>query len=154
MQHGQTAPSRTMADSRARPPQARTPDAGQLLEARVAQLWFWEGFFSRSAVDLTRHFHPEPLQVTDVDLLALDLSPQLSPRRYIGEVKSGTGKNAPKALDRLIWLRELVGADSGELTIAAAPSERVRGGRPVPRPGRPVGGGFRAAGAGLGGRPG
>jgi hypothetical protein len=118
-----------MPDSRGRPPQARTPDAGQLLEARVAQLWFWEGFFSRSAVDLTRHFHPEPLQVTDVDLLAIDLSPQLSPRRYIGEVKSGTGKSAPKALDRLIWLRglrELVGADSGELTIAAPPSERVR----------------------------
>lgn len=45
------------------------------------------------------------------------------------EVKGGTGKNAPKALDRLIWLRglrELVSADSGELTIAAVPSERVR----------------------------
>jgi hypothetical protein len=80
-------------------------------------------------VDLTRHFYPEPLQVTDLDLLAYDLSPQLSPRRYIGEVKSGTGKSAPKPLDRLIWLRglrELVGADSGELTIAAVPSERVR----------------------------
>ncbi len=129
MQHGQTAPSRPMSDGRARPAQPRPPGPGELLEARVAQLWFWEGFFSRSAVDLTRHFHPEPLQVTDLDLLAYDLNPQLSPRKYIGEVKSGTGKSAPKALDRLIWLRglrELVGADSGELTIAAAPSERVR----------------------------
>jgi hypothetical protein len=121
-----------MSESRARtgaPGQARTPDAGELLEARVAQLWFWEGFYSRSAVDLTRHFYPEPLQVTDLDLLAFDLNPQLSPRKYIGEVKSGTGKSAPKALDRLIWLRglrELVGAESGELTIAAEPSERVR----------------------------
>jgi hypothetical protein len=113
----------------ARAGRSRTPDAGELLEARVAQLWFWEGFYSRSAVDLTRHFHPEPLQVTDLDLLAVDLNPQLTPRKYIGEVKSGTGKNAPKALDRLIWLRGLRGlveAESGELTIASPPSERVR----------------------------
>ncbi len=95
----------------------------------MAQLWFWEGFYSRSAVDLTRHFHPEPLQVTDLDLLAFDLNPQLTPRKYIGEVKGGTGRSAAKALDRLVWLRglrELVGAESGELTIASPPSERVR----------------------------
>jgi hypothetical protein len=49
--------------------------------------------------------------------------------KYIGEAKSGTGKSAPKALDRLVWLRglrELVGAESAELTIATPPSERVR----------------------------
>lgn len=133
MQPGQTAPSRLMPDQQgvptARAGRSRTPDAGELLEARVAQLWFWEGFYSRSAVDLTRHFHPEPLQVTDLDLLAFDLNPQLTPRKYIGEVKSGTGKNAPKALDRLIWLRGLRGlveAESGELTIASPPSDRVR----------------------------
>ena len=131
MQPGQTAPSRLMPENGAasRPGRVRTPDAGELLEARIAQLWFWEGFYSRSAVDLTRHFHPEPLQVTDLDLLAFDLNPQLTPRKYIGEVKSGTGKSAPKALDRLIWLRGLRGlvdAESGELTIATPPSERVR----------------------------
>jgi hypothetical protein len=99
------------------------------LEARVAQLWFWEGFYSRNGVDLTQHFYPEPLQVTDLDLLAIDLNPQLTPRKYIGEVKGGTGKNAPKPLDRLVWLRglrELVDAESGELTTAVVPSERVR----------------------------
>ncbi len=133
MQPGPTAPSRPVPDHQGAPAtrvgRNRTPDTGELLEARVAQLWFWEGFYSRSAVDLTRHFHPEPLQVTDLDLLAVDLNPQLTPRKYIGEVKSGTGKNAPKALDRLIWLRGLRGlveAESGELTIASPPSDRVR----------------------------
>src|SRR5690348_16443834 len=131
VQPGQIVRSRPMSDNKApgRSVRSRAPDAGEVLEARVAQLWFWEGFYSRSGVDLTRHFHPEPLQVTDLDLLAFDLNPQLFPRKYIGEVKSGTGKNAPKPLDRLIWLRglrEVVDAESGELTIAAAPSDRVR----------------------------
>ena len=132
MQQGQIVPSRPMPNSRTRAGQSgrgRTPDAGELLEARVAQLWFWEGFYSRSAVDLTRHFHPDPLQVTDLDLLAFDINPQLSLRKYIGEVKGGTGKSAPKPLDRIIWLRglrELVEAESGELTTAIVPSERIR----------------------------
>jgi hypothetical protein len=131
VQLGQTVPSHPVPSRRTadRTGRSRTPDTGEVLEARVAQLWFWEGFYSRSAVDLTRHFDPEPLQVTDLDLLAFDLNPHLSPRKYIGEVKSGTGKNAPKALDRLVWLRglrELVDAESAELTIAATPSERVR----------------------------
>lgn len=131
MQQEQTAPSRSAGNRHATTgrPGTKAPEPGQTLEARVAQLWFWEGFYSRSAVDLTRHFDPDPLTVTDLDLLAFDLNPQLSRSKYIGEVKSGTGKNSPKALDRLIWLRglrELVGAESGELTIATPPSDRVR----------------------------
>jgi hypothetical protein len=132
VQQGQTAPSHPTSEARAsaiRAARTKAPDPGEILEARVAQLWYWEGFYSRSAVDLTRHFHPEPLQITDLDLLAFDFNPQLSRSKYIGEVKSGTGKSAPKALDRLIWLRglrELVGAESGELTIAAPPSDRTR----------------------------
>lgn len=103
--------------------------SGERLEAQVAQLWFWEGFYARAGVDLQRHFEREPLTITDLDLLAFDLNPQLARSKYIGEVKSGTGKNAAKPLDRVIWLRglrELVGATSAELTIAHAPSDRVR----------------------------
>ena len=132
MPPGQTAPSRPVPDRRGRaaqPAGAPVPDPGHLVESRVAQVWYWEGFFSRPAVDLNRHFHPDPVQITDLDLLAYDLSPQLAPHRYIGEVKTGTGKNAPKPLDRLVWLRglrELIGAESGELTTAVVPSDRVR----------------------------
>jgi hypothetical protein len=100
-----------------------------MVEARVAQLWFWEGFYARSGIDLQRHFQPETLQVTDLDLLAFDFNPQLARSKYIGEVKTGTGKSAAKPLDRIIWLRglrELVGAESAELTIAHSPSDRVR----------------------------
>lgn len=99
------------------------------MEARVAQLWFWEGYYARRGIDLRRHYHPEPLIVTDLDLLAFEFSPMLHRSKTIGEVKSGKSRNAPKPLDRIIWLRgllELVGADHAELTISNAPSPRAR----------------------------
>ncbi|WP_226487662.1 hypothetical protein [Streptomyces parvulus] len=107
---------------------AKAPTVGEQLEARVSQLWFWEGFYSRHGVNLQRHYQ-EPLTITDVDLFAFDFSPQLSMSKYIGEVKSGTGKSAAKPLDRIVWLRgirELVGADSAELTIATGVTDRIR----------------------------
>ena len=103
---------------------------GDKMEMRVARLWFWEGYFSRSGINLKRHYHPEPLLVTDIDLMAYDFGPSLQVSRTIGEVKTGRGKNAPKPLDRIIWLRglkELVGADHVELVIGNAPSRRARG---------------------------
>jgi len=96
---------------------------------RVARLWFWEGYYSRSGINLKRHYHPEPLLVTDLDLLAYDFGPSLQVRRTIGEVKSGTGRSAPKPLDRIIWLRglkEMVGFDHAELVSRNAPSPRAR----------------------------
>jgi len=102
---------------------------GDELEARVAQLWFWEGQYARRGVDLRRQYHPEPLVVTDLDLLAYDFSPMLERSKTIGEVKTGTGKNSPKPLDRIVWLRglrELVGASHAELTTTTRPSPRAR----------------------------
>lgn len=99
------------------------------MEARVAQLWFWEGYFARRGINLEKHYHPDPLLITDLDLMAFDFNPQLARTKHIGEVKTGTSRNAPKPLDRLIWLcglKEVVGADSGELTTALIPSDRVR----------------------------
>lgn len=106
----------------------RAPSTGDQLEARVAQTWFWEGFYVRRGVNFQRYYQ-EPLQVTDLDLFAFDFNPQLAIRRYIGEVKSGTGKSAPKPLDRIIWLaglRTLVHADRGELTSALIVSPKAR----------------------------
>lgn len=102
---------------------------GDELEARVAQLWFWEGYYARRGIDLRRQFSPEPLLVTDLDLLAYDFSPMLDVAKTIGEVKTGSGKNAPRPLDRIVWLRglrELVGADAAELTSSTPPSPRAR----------------------------
>jgi hypothetical protein len=99
------------------------------MEARVAQLWYWEGQYARRGIDLRRQFHPEPLVVTDLDLLAYDFSPMLERSKTIGEVKSGTGRNAPKPLDRIVWLRglrALVGAGRAELTTSTPPSPRAR----------------------------
>jgi hypothetical protein len=111
---------------------ARSPERANLgdeLEARVAELWFWEGFFARRAVNLQRHYEPEPLQVTDLDLLAYDFDPRLTRRKLIGEVKGGTGRSAPKPLERVIWLHglaDLVGADGAEMITAMALSRRTR----------------------------
>lgn len=114
-------------DSTARSPER--VDLGEQLEARVAQLWFWEGFFARRAVNLQRHYDPEPLQVTDLDLFAYDFDPRLTRRKLIGEVKGGTGRGAPKPLDRIIWLHglaDLVGADGAEMITAMRLSRRAR----------------------------
>lgn len=102
--------------------------SGDLLEARVAQVWFWEGYYCRYGIDLTNHYGAELIQVTDLDLLAIAFGPSLELRKTIGESKSG-GKSAPKPLDRIVWLgglQKLVGADDAELTIKAAPTTRVR----------------------------
>jgi hypothetical protein len=115
-------------DTRARS-KAPAADSGKALEARVAQVWFWEGAFARRGVDLQRHFHPDPLLVTDLDLLAIEIDTTLQLRRTIGEAKTGTSKTAPKPLDRVIWLRglmEVTGAHAAELTSELVPSNRVR----------------------------
>lgn len=104
-------------------------EPGDVMEARVAQLWFWEGFYARRGINLQHHYDPEPLQVTDLDLLAFDFDPGMIRRKYIGEVKTGTGRSAAKPLDRSIWLRglrELVGAERAELTTGVKPTMRAR----------------------------
>ncbi|MEX2374040.1 MAG: DNA-binding response regulator [Dehalococcoidia bacterium] len=108
---------------------ASKPSPGDLLEARVAQVWFWEGCFVRRAIDLQHHFDPDPLLVTDLDLLAISVDATLGMTRTIGEAKSGKSKNTPKPLDRVIWLRglmEVTDAVGAELTSELVPSVRVR----------------------------
>lgn len=143
MPPGETTPSEPIAAPRRRGATARRPAAtrpaaaprgailepGDVMEARVAQLWFWEGYYARRGINLEHQYDPEPLQVTDLDLLAFDLDPALNRHKHIGEVKTGTGKNAAKPLDRTIWLRglrELVGAEHAELTTGIPPSARGR----------------------------
>jgi hypothetical protein len=112
--------------ARSKPP---TLDPGKALEARLAQVWFWEGAFARRGIDLQRHFYPDPLLVTDLDLLAIEIDTTLGFRKTIGEAKTGTSKTAPKPLDRVIWLRglmEVTGAQAAELTSELVPSSRVR----------------------------
>ena len=102
---------------------------GDEMEMRVARLWFWEGYFSRCKINLQRYYHPEPLLVTDLDLMAYDFEPSLRVKRTIGEVKAGTAKNAQKPLDRIIWLRglkEIVRAEHAELVSSITPSPRAR----------------------------
>ncbi|PFG15491.1 hypothetical protein ATK74_0009 [Propionicimonas paludicola] len=90
---------------------------------------FWQGSYVRAGVDLQRHYYPDPLLITDLDLLAYSFTPQMKSVKLIGEAKSGTGKSAPKPLDRVIWLaglQRIVRADHAILLTATPPSERVR----------------------------
>ena len=106
-----------------------TLEPGDELEIRLARMQFFKGAYTRRGINLERHFHPEPLLVTDLDLLSLDITARLTLSKTIGEAKSGTGKNAPKPLDRAIWiagLKQLVDADGGIVITALPPSARVR----------------------------
>lgn len=98
---------------------------GDEAEIRVAQTWFWEGNFARRGINLKRHYQAEAMQVTDLDLLAIELGPALQARRFIGESKTGMSSSAPRPLDRVIWLRglmDLMGDVVGaELTSARRP---------------------------------
>jgi hypothetical protein len=96
---------------------------------RFARCAFWEGSYARRGIDLERHFASSPLTITDLDLLALEFNAQLQLVKTVGEAKSGTGKSAPKPLDRALWLAgvaRLVHADRAELVTALLPSDRVR----------------------------
>lgn len=104
-------------------------EAGAVAEVRVAQAWFWDGYYVRRGVDLEHKFGGDISTVTDLDLLAFSFDSALLTRKYIGEVKSGTSRNTPRPLDRALWargLRELVGADGAEVTTAFRPSISVR----------------------------
>ena len=103
--------------------------SGHELEVRLARMHYWKGAYARRGVNLQRHFDPEPLVVTDLDLLAVDITSQLTFAKTIGEAKSGTGRSAPKPLDRAIWiagLKQLVGASSGVIVTATKASPQVR----------------------------
>lgn len=104
-------------------------DPGDELEIRLARMQYFKGAYTRRGINLQRHFHPEPLLVTDLDLLSFDITARLTLSKTIGEAKSGTGKNAPKPLDRAIWvagLMQLVDADGGIIITALRPSSTVR----------------------------
>ena len=96
-------------------------DAGTRAEVRVAQAWFWDGYFVRRGVDLQHRFGPDVSTITDLDVIGYSFDGALVHHKLIGEVKTGTAKNTPRALDRALWirgLREIVGADRGEVTTA------------------------------------
>lgn len=102
---------------------------GPALEWRVGRLYFWSGQFSRTGIDLREHFHPEPMTLTDLDLLAFNISNLLSVEKTIGESKSGTGKSTPKPLDRTFWLSGLLDytdASAAVLAVSTNVSREVR----------------------------
>jgi len=113
------------------PRAATTPglDAGTKAEVRVAQAWFWDGIYVRRGVDLQHRFGPDVSTVTDLDVLGYTPDSKSGFRKSIGEVKTGRSNNTPKPLDRALWMRgvrELVGADSGEVTTAFRVSDPAR----------------------------
>lgn len=113
------------------PPDATTRglDAGTKAEVRVAQAWFWEGYYVRRGVDLQHRFGFEVSSVTDLDVLGYSFDSSLKHQKFIGEVKTGKANNTPRPLDRALWmrgLRELVGAAGGEVTTAFKTSAAVR----------------------------
>lgn len=64
------------------------------------------------------------LQVTDLDLFAIDSDLHLASSRTISEIKTGKGRAPTSPLDRILWkvgLRGLVNTDAAE-SAAALPA--------------------------------
>lgn len=104
-------------------------DAGTQAEVRVAQAWFWDGYYVRRGIDLQHRFGSDVSTVTDLDVLGYSFDASLISHKQIGEVKTGTSKSAPRPLDRALWMRglsELVGAQRGEVTTALRVSPATR----------------------------
>ncbi len=97
--------------------------SGPRFESRVAQLLFAEGAFVRRDIDLSLEFTERFTTVTDIDIMAWYFDTMLVPRLVVGECKSGEGKSAPSAGDRLLWnagIRQLVRADQAFVATAKA----------------------------------
>jgi hypothetical protein len=104
-------------------------DAGTRAEVRVAQAWYWDGYYVRRGIDLQHRFGNDVSTVTDLDVLGYAFDASLTHHKRIGEVKTGTSKTTPRPLDRALWmrgLRELVGAEHSEVTTAFSTSPAMR----------------------------
>ncbi|WP_432948276.1 hypothetical protein ACQPXM_13280 [Kribbella sp. CA-253562] len=104
-------------------------DPGTKAEVRVAQAWFWDGYYVRRGVDLQHKFGSEVSTVTDLDIVGFTFDASLKVHKHVGEVKTGKSNNTPKPLDRALWargVRELVGAETAEITTAFKVSVSVR----------------------------
>lgn len=126
---GTTRRTPTYKGRSARPNADAGMTPGDDLEMRLARIWFWEGAFTRRGINLQQHFTDENFTITDLDLLAHEITGQLSVRRAIGEAKSGTGKDAPKPMDRCLWLAgvaRLVNAETADYVTASQVSRKVR----------------------------
>jgi len=97
-----------------------SPSKGTIFECRIARLLSAEGAFVRRRVNLDAHFG-ERFTITDVDILAVYISPTLSVRIVAGECKTTEAKGAPSAGDRLLWasgLARLAAANASFLAIS------------------------------------
>jgi hypothetical protein len=104
-------------------------DDGDRAEIRVAQTWFWDGYYVRRSIDLQHRFGSDVSPVTDLDVLGYSFEPSLKHHKHIGEVKTGKANNTPRPLDRALWmrgLREVVGAERCEVTTAFKVSAAIR----------------------------
>src|SRR5690348_10720673 len=125
-------PRSTSSGRRCSVPPAETTrglDEGIRAEIRVAQAWFWDGYYVRRGIDLQHRFGYEISTVTDLDVLGFSFESSLKHHKYIGEVKAGKSNNTPRPLDRALWmrgLREMFAAESGEITTAFKTSTPVR----------------------------
>lgn len=113
------------------PRDVKTPglSSGERTEVRVAEAWFWDGYYVRRGIDLQHRFKNEVSTVTDLDLLGFALDASLTCHKHIGEVKTGNSKSTPRPLDRALWmrgLRQLVDAERSEVTTAFRVSPTIR----------------------------
>lgn len=98
-------------------------------ESRVARLLNRQGAYVRRRVDIDRWVHPARVQITDLDVLAIDFDVELKATKTIAECKTGEAKSAPSELDRMLWLvglRRLASADHAMLATLKPASPKVR----------------------------
>ncbi len=94
------------------------------LEIRTVRLLFHLGYFSRQRVALKSYFHPERVDVTDIDAYGIKWDIDFSPRIVVSQCRTGHAKSQEKPANSILWLRglkELMKASDAYLVMPSIP---------------------------------
>ena len=88
---------------------------GEILEYRVANIIFHQGYFTRRRISFSSLFYPDLLEITDIDVLGIKYDTNFNKYTAVWECKTGQDD---KPVESILWLAGMakyLGANNGTL---------------------------------------